>query len=56
VLLGEGIDQIDFFLNSLPALEGPLGLRLIGPEVRLRNALLELDDFVTWPSSLKDNS
>jgi len=56
VLLGEGIDQVDFFLNALPALEGPLGLRLISPEVRLRDALLELDDFVSWPSNLKDNS
>jgi hypothetical protein len=56
LLPGEGIDQIDFVLQPLSALEGALGLRLIIPEFRLGDAFLELDDFFPRPSCLKDNS
>jgi hypothetical protein len=56
LLFCQGIDQVDFVLKPLSSLEGSLGFRLIIPEFRLGDALLELADFVPRPSCLKDNS
>jgi hypothetical protein len=52
----ERVHQGDFVLKPLSTLERSLGLRLIIPEFRLGDALLELADFFPRPSSLKDNS
>ena len=56
LLARQRIDDVDFLLEPLAALQRALRLGLVAPEFGLGNQLFELGDFVTRAGCLKDNS